>query len=292
MKVSKINSSSKVKCPHCGQLRSKKGLKEHIANVHEIGCPYCAERVISQKLLQKHLEGNHKEKLITSFVCHMCKKVLKSEEGLFQHMRLNGHHLHSVEFPICLQCNKEFRTKAILLDHLNQSKHNLFHPPIRSDDIPCPLCDKKFNSSKSLSQHISGKHPQSQKEIIINKKGVVLFEKPSGKDRFRSFLKKIIPNSLPAKETIIMDESVGNDTSVKETLDELYDVRTLPKKLMGKSPLDVCLACKENIIGLVTKDLETVKRAQDMKIKPVYLLSERGKHRDIIRVSKQNYSIS
>ncbi len=35
------SDSDKVPCPHCGKLRSKKGLKQHIANTHEIPCPYC-----------------------------------------------------------------------------------------------------------------------------------------------------------------------------------------------------------------------------------------------------------
>jgi uncharacterized C2H2 Zn-finger protein len=287
----KHSETNKVKCPHCGKLRSKKGLKEHIANVHEFKCAYCSERFISQKLLQKHIEENHKEKIVHSFVCHICKKVLKSKDALFQHLRIMGHHLESVETPGCPQCNEEFKTKGDLLTHLIRTKHNLLHPPSRDDNFPCPLCDKVFTSSKSLTQHISMKHKESQKIITINKKGIALFEKQSVRAKLRTFLKKIIPDSLPMNRIVIMDENIGKDSTVIDALDEFYDVKSLPKGLMGQSALDIRLACKEKEWGLISKDIEMVLRAQEMKITPVYLLSERGNHRDLIRISKRSYRI-
>jgi uncharacterized C2H2 Zn-finger protein len=284
--------NGKVNCPHCGKLRSKKGLKEHIANTHEIPCPYCTERVISKNSLLKHIEGSHKEKIFLTFVCHPCNKVFKSEDALFQHMRLKGHHLESMESLVCPQCNKEFKTRGMTLDHLIQTRHNLVQPPNWGDDFPCPLCDKEFTSSKSLTQHISEKHKESQKEITIDKGGFAVFEKPTFKGQTRNLMKKIIPKSLPDKEVIVMDDSVGRDSNVKEALAEFYDVISLPKKFEGKTPLEVRLICKENEYGLISKEYDMVTRAQEMKLKPLFLLSERGKHRDILRISKRNYILS
>ncbi|MHA1112541.1 MAG: C2H2-type zinc finger protein [Promethearchaeota archaeon] len=288
----KPSETSKVKCPYCGKLRSKKGLKEHVANTHEIPCPYCSERISSQNSLLKHIEGSHKEKIFTSFICHPCKKVFKSEDALFQHMRLKGHHLESTESLICPQCNKEFRTRGMYLDHLIQTKHNLVHPPNWDDNFSCPICDKEFTSSKSLTQHISVKHTESQKEITVNKGGIAVFERPSFKGHVRNIAKKIIPKSLPDRDVVVMDESVGRDSNVKDALNELYDVISLLKKFEGKTPLEIRLLCKDNEYGIISKDYEMVKRAQEMKLKPLFLLSERGKHRDILRISKRNYVFS
>lgn len=286
------SGSNKVKCPHCGKLRSKKGLKEHIANVHEIPCPYCSERVTSKNSLLKHIEGSHKEKIVVSFVCHLCKKVFKTEDLLFQHMRLKGHHLERMDSYTCPQCDKEFTSKGMYLDHLIQTRHNLVQPPNWDDTYPCPLCDKETTSDTSLTQHISVKHEDFQKEVSVHRKGITVFEKPTLKGHTRNFLKKIVPKNLPEKSYVLMDETVGNDSSVTEALDELYDVKPLPQKLQGKTPLEIRLACKEYEYGLISKDYDMVIRAQEMKIKPLFLLSERGKHRDIIHISKRHYMIT
>ncbi len=250
------------------------------------------ERVISKNSLLKHIEGSHKEKIFISFICHPCKRVFKSEDALFQHMRLNGHHLESLESYICTQCDKEFRTRGLLLDHLIQTRHNLVQPPNWGDDFPCPLCDKLFTSSVSLTQHISEKHEESQKEITSHKGGYTVFEKPSFKGHTRNLLKKIIPKSLPDKQVIVMDETVGNDSNVKEALDEFYDVIPLPKKLEGKTSLEIRLICKDNEYGIISKDYDMVTRAQEMKLGPLFLLSERGKQRNLLRISKRNYIFS
>lgn len=74
---------NKIKCPYCDKsLKNQQGLKQHIANVHEFMCPYCSEKLFSRLLLQNHIEEKHKEKIIESYICHTCKKVLKSEEAL------------------------------------------------------------------------------------------------------------------------------------------------------------------------------------------------------------------
>jgi DNA-directed RNA polymerase subunit RPC12/RpoP len=286
------NETDKIKCPYCGKLRSKKGLKAHITDVHEIPCPYCSERVITKNSLLKHLEGSHKERIFISYVCHLCKKVFKTEDALFQHMRLKGFHIKSRESYECPQCDGEFLSKGLYLDHLIQTKHNLIQQPNWDDIYPCPLCDRDFTSENSLSQHISVKHKESMKEIRIYKKGIAVFEKPTIKSQTQNLVKKIAPKSIPDRKFVVMDETVGMDQSVIEALEGRYDVRYLPEKLLDKTPLEVCLACKEYSYGLISKEYDTVMRAQDMKINLIFLLSERGKHRDLIRISKRNYSIS
>jgi hypothetical protein len=218
--------------------------------------------------------------------------VFKTEDALFQHMRLNGFHIKISESYECSQCNTEFDSKGKYLDHLIQTRHDLTHPPDWDDAFPCPICNGDFTSKNSLSQHIAAKHKEFMKEIRVHKRGITVFEKPSMKSYLRNLSKKITPNSLPVRPFVIMDETVGNDRGVIEALDDFYEVKFLPKKLLDKSSLEICLACKEYVYGLISKDYETIKRAYEMKINPIFLLSERGKYRDIIRISKRNYILS
>ena len=89
-----------------------------------------------------------------------------------------------------------------------------------------------------------------------------------------------------------MDECVGNDTSIIDTLRNNYNVYPLPKELKSHSDQDLRLALSEKKWGLISKDYEMVMIAREMKIKPVYLLTEKRDHRDLIRISKRNYKVS
>ncbi len=62
--------------------------------------------------------------------------------------------------------------------------------------------------------------------------------------------------------------------------------------LTSHSDQDLRLALSEKKWRLVSKDYEMVMIAREMKINPVYLLTEKRKNRDLIRISKRNYKVS
>lgn len=132
------------------------------------------------------------------------------------------------------------------------------------------------------------KHNESQKEITIKKKDIALFEKRTLKDRLTNFWKRIFNK----KRVIVMDELVGNDITILDALGDNYDVKPLLKDLLGHSDRDLRLVFREKKWGLVSKDYEMVMLAREMRINPVYLLTEKRKHRDLIRIYKRNYKVS
>jgi len=279
-----------VVCPHCQkELKNQAGLKQHIESVHEFKCPHCSDKLYSRLLLQKHIEDKHKEKLKSSYICHTCKKVFKDELALKNHRSSLGHALKLIPNLSCPQCGKHFKDNNALKNHMSATGHKLQKGKAQSLKIKCPHCQKSFKSKTAMEQHVRMKHKKHSKiKAKAERIGLALFEKISLKDRVFTLFRKL----LKKRKIVIMDECVGNDNSVVRALENQYLVRPLPKDLLGHSDRDLRLAFAVKNWGLVSKDYEMVMLAREMKIKPVYLLTEKRDHRDLIRISKLNYKIS
>lgn len=286
-----INSvQTQHKCPYCDKiLKKKQSLTQHISDAHEFKCPHCSLNLNSRILLKKHIEETHKDKLKASYICHECKRVFKNQDSLDQHLQSLGHQFKSISNLNCPQCKKKFKDKNALKNHLNSTGHKLDNFVAKSTKFKCPHCQKDFKTEKSMNQHILMKHKkQTKKKAKREKLELALFEKISIKEKITNFFRK----RFNKKRIVVMDECVGNDSSVIKALKGQYSIHALPKELISHSDKDLRLALSAKKWGLVSKDYEMVMLAREMKIIPVYLLTEKRNYRDLIRISKRNYKIN
>jgi len=287
--VQSVHPTEVIVCPHCNKgFKTQNGLNQHISTVHQINCPHCNQVFISQALLSQHIQETHQNKLRETFICHSCKKVFKTANALQQHKKSKIHQIEQPNELKCPECNKKFKDKNALNQHMVKVGHKKEKTDITLKKFLCPHCNKGFISKNALNQHLESKHQKKIKGKSVKKKGIALFEKRTFKEKLVSFFGNIFHN----KRIIIMDECVGNDSSIIDALNENFIVNPLPKELLGHSDQELRLALAEKKWGLVSKDYEMVVVAREMNIKPVYLLTEKRNHRDLIRISKRNYKVS
>ena len=165
-------------CEKCGATyTSMSSLKGHVREKHPVYylCAYCDKKMyLSQKKLRVHLLNEHSVKCGTKdfYVCWKCKKCCSSFKDLDDHL-ISEHEMKQDEHR-CQMCqDKTFASKITLKMHVVEfhdidfSKvsntpfiRELFNiitePNIQTmpgSGIPCPVCQKKFSSNRSLSDH-------------------------------------------------------------------------------------------------------------------------------------------
>merc|ERR1712029_7357 len=80
--------------------------------------------------------------------CHICEKVLKSKQGLAQHIDC----VHKKLKPFaCPDCDKSFGQKSTLTQHIN-IVHN------KSKPFDCPMCRMSFGLNHYLKSHVDCVH--------------------------------------------------------------------------------------------------------------------------------------
>lgn len=171
-------------CTHCGKsFIQKSGLAYHL-KLHDINstplkCKYCPELFNTLYEHRQHLSSTHTVKidqmkknenftkdeshhtaLVKSFVCPVCNKVYKQRCYLNQHLVLhNGEAKNSaiisknnMKFN-CKTCNKTFHSKQTLNAHVR----------LHTEEKPfkCDLCPSSFRLYQYLHKHIKRKHNES-----------------------------------------------------------------------------------------------------------------------------------
>ena len=106
--------------------------------------------------------------------CDECEEVLKDQAHLTSHVQ----RLHKPDSNICNKCNKQFKSKNSLKQHMNaqhMETHQVVNPPIghpqwansRNEtrslqlDYTCNMCENAFETLKDIREHKS-KHHQGQ----------------------------------------------------------------------------------------------------------------------------------
>ncbi|VEN44585.1 unnamed protein product, partial [Callosobruchus maculatus] len=129
------------------------------SKIHE--CTQCTYKTTNVKCIREHLMIRHPEisgnRILTR--CIYCNKTFKSKSGLDDHIvKRHLDFIASVSSKIheCTQCTYKTTVARYLKDHLL-----IKHPEIAGDRIlsRCIYCNKTFKRKQGLDDHIVKSHP-------------------------------------------------------------------------------------------------------------------------------------
>jgi len=146
-------------CPTCNKnFKQKRHLKEHIDKYHmkkfDIVCEECNQAFWRRKNLDQHVRKYHRVK--PDIICTECNKKLSSEGFLKLHMRRHEKaRINGNEGNACWGCDKKFKGKGLLLNHINNAHLKIF-------DIYCQKCKKGFRWQSELEAHSRKYHSKTE----------------------------------------------------------------------------------------------------------------------------------
>ncbi|XP_035787906.1 zinc finger protein 845-like [Anopheles albimanus] len=136
-----------IRCEICQKTyKSSRYLGLHMAKAHgsEEDRPYKCE-VCHLSFPKTYLLKTH-QTLHVRKQCHLCKKVLSSQQSLKVHLA----QMHSDDNQqICAICGKVFRTKQAMERHIKEHRGEQL-----VDRMQCEYCKKWFNGKYNLRKHI------------------------------------------------------------------------------------------------------------------------------------------
>ncbi|XP_029923254.1 zinc finger protein 208-like [Myripristis murdjan] len=102
-------------------------------------CPICVDRsFVNANKLARHMRTHTKDK---PFSCPICAMTFSQSYHMTRHLR----NQHSAGQYVCSKCGEDLKSWAELADHKRT------HCP---ELLSCPGCDKKFEKSRLLTDHI------------------------------------------------------------------------------------------------------------------------------------------
>ena len=129
----------------------------HLTKEHQIGefrhsCDQCDKVFPQSHTLKEHKKIQHEKSFVV--ICDKCGKECLSKRILESHLK-NVHHMYKIPkedtIKKCDKCDLEFEKPEEFNDHLKQCLEEL-------KDFKCKLCDTRWVSHLSLSQHIAVDH--------------------------------------------------------------------------------------------------------------------------------------
>ena len=145
--ITNAHGEKRFPCEQCpSSFGSRNQLSSHIKSCHgdeNLICELCPGKTFCNKRkLQVHVTRVHGPRK-PKWVCPECGvQVQNSSNSIKLHKMV-----HDNSFPFqCEYCDKKFRTKTVLRNHLNQ------HTGAFS--FPCQFCSKSFSSKGGLWQHL------------------------------------------------------------------------------------------------------------------------------------------
>ena len=150
-RVYETDPAGNFKCPEegCNEAFSKKrSLSNHIFNWHRNRetCPLCQKSV---KYMAAHMKAVHEDE--ESWQCDKCSSTFKKEKYLRRHEKLVHYEEGDKDslFSMCPICSKSVK-------HLSHHMENVH--PHDDESHPCPDCERTFKSKKYLRQHLNSQH--------------------------------------------------------------------------------------------------------------------------------------
>ncbi|XP_077519895.1 histone-lysine N-methyltransferase PRDM9-like [Amblyomma americanum] len=111
------------------------------ASVPTFPCETCGDLFSAQKLLDKHRQSNHSQKLGGRHSCRYCPYTSDYKCNVIRHQRN-----HTGERPfVCKECGKAVAQRQYLIDHL------LTHLKKRPHE--CPDCGQRFRRAFDMASH-------------------------------------------------------------------------------------------------------------------------------------------
>lgn len=158
LKEHKISHSSELSfsCSICLKgFKRKNALNKHMRILHPNGAEKvlctCGRIFASKELMYKHQAGSGSHRLL---VCPICGALYKTRQSLDSHMMLHKEskcYGKEDSWPFtCSLCNERFSSKASLSNHIASTHSN--------QDFKCTLCEKTCKTKQLLSQHLLRKH--------------------------------------------------------------------------------------------------------------------------------------
>ncbi|CAG0916590.1 unnamed protein product [Notodromas monacha] len=137
-------------CDECSATYARKSsllkhkLAHHERSVRVFSCPTCGVGFEKYSFLIKHREEVHKEKIL--FDCDICKKSFGTKGAVRLHKKTVHKTDHVQEFA-CKSCDKVFRRKDYLLNHMkSHSGKSLF---------TCATCGRQYTKKEKLCEHMN-----------------------------------------------------------------------------------------------------------------------------------------
>ena len=140
-----VKETHTYSCNHCEAVKTTKdALEEHIKEAHTFLCLSCDICFSTDKEYSTHKESAHKPKGNETLKCHACEIILSSIEDIKQH--LQEEHSHE-----CEKCDKNFKTKTLLREHITDTHQ-------RQTSHQCKFCDEKLIDQEVLKEHVQNNH--------------------------------------------------------------------------------------------------------------------------------------
>lgn len=139
------------RCSHCGKVVAPYAIKFHLNKFHAPGghllCSVCDMEYTKTGKPQPHMMLN--PKLPCKFP--ECNEIFQSEHSLSSHV----YTVHKVGAYTCEMCEKTFKTRATLANHIEWVHLN-------NGLAICELCGKALKSAKGLEYHIKYMHTKQE----------------------------------------------------------------------------------------------------------------------------------
>ena len=92
----------------------EKKKKKNLNKIKKIDCDLCNEKFEFKKDLKSHMLESHNEKMVDTFPCEVCGKILKGNFSLQIHVRTHERNL------TCTICSMKCESYEVFKDHMNR----------------------------------------------------------------------------------------------------------------------------------------------------------------------------
>ena len=108
-------------------------IKKNQHRAKKIECEICDAKFEFKKDLKIHMLESHNEKMVDTFPCEVCGKILKGNFSLQIHVKTHERNL------TCSICNMKCESYEVFKDHMNRI-HQMSTSYVNK--VPCELCGK------------------------------------------------------------------------------------------------------------------------------------------------------
>ncbi|EDV94611.1 GH22065 [Drosophila grimshawi] len=175
-------------------------------------CNECGKSFIQATQLRTHSKTH-----LRPYPCSKCTEKFKTEKQLERHVKEHSRQKRR-SFP-CTECPRSFRTSALLQEHVDSGDHSP-DKQVRAkrsakaiERTDCAICDKNFDSTDTLRNHIRSVHECDPDDIFGT-------DPPPAKRRAKKTHdeREDAPAANTSAGSLISSQTDGNGVVVREFL--------------------------------------------------------------------------